>query len=766
MRPLKITLAILSLLLLIVAAVLGFFFLMAMKWADGQIPSLYEKLNSVTANSTVMLARDGKTVLYTASTETREPITDFKEIPDNVVHATLAAEDRRFFRHSGVDYWALGRSLVKNAEERRSAQGGSTITMQLAKRLYTSTEKTMSRKVRDVALALEIEKKLTKQQILTAYLNQVYYGQGAYGVKAAAHVYFGKTDMKKLTIGEAAMLARLVRRPSEDNPYRNLKRAIANRDDVLAIELQEGWIKQDQYNKAVAEKPHLMPKHFGSGEQIWRAPYFVRYVLDVLKHDMPDIDFKTGGYTIYTTLDPDIEKVTEKAVKETVAKYRRRKITTGAFVLLDSDGEILSMVGGTDFEHHQYNVIYQGHRQPGSSFKPIVYATALTRGALHTGDYISSGPFVKTDEYTGKVWAPQNDNGFGGMVSIREAIAGSINTAAVRVCEAVGPENVVATAHDVFGYKSELTPVLSLALGSSAVTPLEHAEAYSIFQLHGDRATPFGITRVVGPDDKVVKIYGPDIQKNMLDPAVATTIDQDYLRAVVTGGTATRASVIPDARGKTGTTQEFRDAWFCGYTNNLLGIGWVANEIHDPNHNPPWYYDPMLRVFGGQVPTEMWVEVMKAAQKKYGRGSPQPPKFLGRNGIDVETSGEKPIRIKDRRDNNTDNLDNGDNTDMGDTQATPPDQPKHSKDKNTDQQDLGTPMPTDQVPETPPADVPAPKPTRRQRRERQPSPVTQTVTVEICAESGQLATAYCPETVVRTYVKGQEPRRYCTIHRP
>ena len=723
-------------------------FMLAVKWADQQIPSLYDKISAVTGNMTVMLARDGKTVLYTASTEIRDPINGYEEVPENVVHATLAAEDRRFFDHQGVDYKALARSLVEDVKERRTAQGGSTITMQLAKRLYSSSEKTLSRKIKDVALALEIEKKLTKKEILTAYLNEVYYGQGAYGFKAASKVYFGKSDLKKLTIGESALLARMVRRPSEDNPYKNLKRAIANRDEVLGTELQEGWITKDQYDKATKEKVHLAPRHFGSGEQIWLAPYFVRYVLDQLKKDRPDLQVKDGGYTIYTTLDPEMEKVTEKAVKHIVEQYKSRHVNTAAFVLLDSNGEVLSMVGGTNFEKHQYNVIYQGHRQPGSSFKPIVYSTALSMGSLSPNDLISGGPFVYTNPESGEVWAPHNDNGFVGPQTIPTAIALSINTCAARACQAAGPQNVVRYAHDVFGYTSKIEPVLSLPLGVDAVSPLEQAQAYSIFQLHGDRFTPFGITKVVDKNDQVVQTYGPDIHKNMLDPSVATFMDQECLRAVVTHGTATRANVIPDARGKTGTTQEHRDAWFCGYTNNLMGIGWVGNEVHDPHHNPPWYYLPMPGVFGGHVPTEMWVEVMRAGQAKYGKGSPQPPKFGDKKDAQFDKT-EKPIKIDRNKDENVDQRDTRDNQDQ-----TP---------KDTSDQDTANPFPTDQAPQDqPPADKPKPKP----RPVRTEPPVVQTVTVEICAESGMLATSYCPETVTRTFVRGQEPHRYCPIHHP
>jgi penicillin-binding protein 1A len=732
-------------------------------WADEQLVSLPEKLNFEKGAETVIYARDGKTVLYSTSKETRDPVEHYDDIPLNVIHATLAAEDKRYFDHSGVDYYALCRSIVTDVRERRTAQGGSTITMQLVKRLYTSPEKTFTRKVRDVALAVEIEKKLTKPEILQDYLNQVFYGNGAYGIKAASEVYFNKPDMNKLTIGEAALLARLVRKPSDENPYKDRKKSISNRNEVLATELEEHWITQDEYEKAVNEKLHLAPKHFGSGEHRYLAPYFVNYILDYLKKDMPEVDFSAGGYQIQTTLDPSLEKVAENQVLYTVEHHRNERVTTGAFVLMNSDGEILAMVGGIDYEHHQYNAVVQGRRQPGSSFKPIVYSVALTLKAISPGDSISGGEYTYTDPYSGKEWNPQNDNGPTGFVSIPTAIAQSINTCAARVCEKVGPENVVSYAHSVFGYTSPIDPVLSIALGSQAVSPLEQAQAYSIFQSHGDRATPYGITRVLGPDNQVIKSYGPNIHKTVLDPEVAAFMDT-CLRGVVTGGTATRARVIDDARGKTGTTQDFRDAWFCGYTNNLIGIAWVANEKHDPSHNPPYFYDPMAHVFGGHVPTEMWVGVMRAAQEKYGKGSPPPPaEQLQRQDMEISTSVDKATRDDNSANSSTkDNSDNSDNS--SDNSDSNTDTAKPDKKSKDDNQDPNTP----DDPATPPQKAAAQPPDTVQntRPRRKRTAATEMVTVEVCADTGMRATAYCPETIAKSYVKGTEPTQYCTKHRP
>jgi penicillin-binding protein 1A len=756
---------------LIIGAIVGIYiWLGALKWADDRLATgLNDKLTTfVSGAQTKMFARDGKTLLYAASDERRDPVEQFSDIPQNVINATLAAEDRRFFEHNGVDYISVARSVVTDVREHRSAQGGSTITMQLVKRLFTSPDKTLIRKLHDAALAVELEKHLTKQQILQDYLNQVYYGEGAYGIKAASEVYFGKTDLNKLTVGEAALLARLVRRPTYENPFKDLKKATDNRNDVLETEREMGWITTEEYSKAIDERVHLVTdKQFGSGEYIYRAPYFVRYVLDALKKDMPDIDLKAGGYTIETTLDPAMEKVAERELKHYIDSYRHWRINTGAFVLMNADGQVLAMVGGVgDYHTHQFNAVVQGRRQPGSSFKPIVYSTALSTGAISPNDTISSAAY-RYEDSSGNVWEPHNDNGFGGNVSITQAIAGSINTAAARVCEKVGPDQVVSYAHDVFGYTSKLDPVMSIALGSQAVSPLEQAQAYSIFMLHGDRATPYGVTRVIGPNSEVVKAYGPDIHRNMLDSNVAAQMDI-YLRAVVTGGTARRALPVANARGKTGTTQDNVDAWFCGYTNNFVAVCWVSNQQYDKHHNPPFYYEPMSRAsFGGIVPTYIWTAIMQAAREKYGEGAPPPPaeKIEVDTSANSDDSGEKPIKIDSKDDSSDSSSDSNDNSD--DTSATTTDTPPDTHDQKAPE--------TDQEPvQKPPAPKPTPPPDQsakttqdtvgEERPRRTTRATSETVTVEICADTGLRATVYCPETVSRTFVKGTEPKRYCTKH--
>lgn len=739
--------AVVVLLGLIGAVVGGVFFMVAFRKAGDKLDALATKIDQIESPATVIYARDGQTLLYRASSQYRKLIDSYEDIPKLLVDATLAAEDKRFFEHRGVDPIAVGRSLFRNVSEGRQAQGGSTITMQLCKRLFTSTEKSFERKLEDAALAIQLERKLTKKEILRAYLNQVYYGQGAYGIRAAADVYFGKKDLNKLTPAEAALLARLVRRPSQENPYANLKVAVRNRDVVLKIMLDEGMIDSSQYEKAVAEQPKLRPKSFGSGERIYAAPYFTRYVLDTVAAQYPDVDLGTAGWTIVTTLDPELQEVAEEAVSDLVKKYRRRRVTAGAFVLLDDKGQILAMQGNTNWERDEYNVVAQGRRQPGSSFKPFVYAAALSTGAISPGDRVSNEPIEWRDPSTGKVWRPKNSGGgAGGTYSIPAALANSKNLPAIHVSLEAGLDTCASYARDVFGFKSPIKPFPSMALGVNEVSPLEMAQGYSVFMLRGDRFTPYAIAQIVDADKKIVRNFEPKLVKHILDERVAAYVDL-CLREVVTGGTGRAAGSIRDARGKTGTTQEARDAWFCGYTNNLLGIGWIANVVYDKDGKPR-YQEMSDSVFGGTVTVEMWRDVMKAAQKKRGYGKNREVTPLLR---DVQVEGEGTVKPPETSTDPT-----------TPTQGAEPD-PAAGTDPNSTGNTEGAGAATN-VP--PPVTEPktTPPPTRNDPPKTEPT--EDMLSVEVCAESGQKATIYCPETVTRKFKKSDAPRRWCRKHSP
>jgi len=735
--------------LVVAVVVLGLYWRRALDEAATKIPNLPDIMAQITRQPTVITDRNGEP-LFQISSEYRKPVR-IEAIPQVVIDATLAAEDVRFFEHGGIDYRAIARVLLTNAREGRIAQGGSTITMQLAKRVYSGGERTYRRKVQDMALAVIMERELTKEQILELYLNQIFYGAGAYGVQAAADVYFGK-KLDQLTLAEAALLARCVRRPSQETPFVNPEAAIANRNVVLRTMLENAMISQQQYEEAVREPLKLRkgPRRNLATHKL--APYFVDYVLSQVQRDLPNADLTEGGYRVETTLDLGLQTTAEKAVTDLVAKYQRRGVRTAAFLLCDRNGAILAMVGGRDYERRQFNAISQGRRQPGSAFKPFVYAAAFELGALEPNDAISNARFVLRDPTTHTVWSPDNANQrYGGMLSVRSAFANSVNIPAVRVMDKVGPSNVIALAKSVFGFESELAPYLSLALGSSAVSPLEMAEAYSVFMLHGERFQPFGIKRIVGPDGALVKEFSPRIVRTDISPRTCDIMD-GLMRAVVTSGTGRRASSIANARGKTGTTSDNRDAWFCGYTDEFLGIGWIANETYDPTRNPPWSYGEMPGIFGGNVTVEMWAEVLKAAQKAWGEQSRKFDRSLVASRGPSEEPPPDPAPSDDEPQQDPDAPQPGD---------LPPTPGPDTGDQATEPTGVGTPTEKADTPVGSSAGPPAnPPPTRPK------PPSGEMELTEICADSGARATLYCPEVVRRAFAKGRAPKRVCSLHGP
>ncbi|MBX3118977.1 MAG: transglycosylase domain-containing protein [Fimbriimonadaceae bacterium] len=721
----------------------------ALSWADPIVQDLDSK-KALIANSSpsTIVSADGK-VLYRLQEEFRRYV-EFDQIPKVLENATLAAEDKTFYEHQGVNWFAAARAAVQNTASGGKSPGASTITMQLAKRLYTSTEKTFDRKIKDMALAMKIEKRKTKEEILTLYLNQVYYGAGAYGVSAAADVYFDK-KLDKLTIAEAAMLAGLVQRPSKVNPFDDLEASIKRRNYVLREMRESNWITEEEYQEALEDKPKLAKRSFGSGERIISAPYYVRYILDQLDRLAPEIkdEISKGGFKIYTTLNSEIQKVAEDEVREIVKKYRKQKVTTGAFVLTDYEGKIIAMVGGVDYEHNQYNMISQGRRQPGSAFKPFVYAAAFSTGILGPRDYIPNTPLVIDDPRRGKILWPKGGSKYGDTVSVTTALAASLNPAAAHVCQMVSPRVAASYGKDVFGIRSELDPVLPLVLGSSAVSPLEMARGYSVFMLQGDRFEPYGITRIEGPSGGIIRDFKPTIRKNQLDPTVAGWMD-DLLRKVVTGGTATIARSVPNARGKTGTTSENRDAWFCGYTNNYLGIGWVANERRSGDR---WVYDPMTGVFGGKVTVQIWVGVMKKVVDKFGDGEARPRS----NSLPPVSDVIEPVPVDPPVDDVA-GATNGNDPAPADAPPTTTSAPA------TGPGTTAPPAAGDGA--TPPATSSQGTIKRDPVKPIGDPKVEATVEQEICVDSGQQATIYCPETVTRKFKKSQAPKGKCPLHGP
>ncbi len=745
MRRTKRVFAVGALLFLIGFTVFGVMFVGEMKHASELMVSLPEKLRQISTAPTRILSADGKE-LFTVQAEFREPVT-FDKIPKHVRDAVIAAEDKRFFDHQGVDYWAMGRILLVGAKEGHLSQGGSTLTMQMAKKFYSEGERTFNRKLQDVALAITIEREMTKDQILTLYLNMMYFGERAYGVQAASEVYFGKS-IDKLSVAEAAMLARCLRRPGDENPVKNLQKATDNRNVVLGIMRDEHMINGSEYEEAVAEKPHIVATKNRITSHTRQAPFFVDHVFAFLDKEFPDVDFRVGGYTIYTTLDSKMQAYAEKEVRDFVREERRNLgMNTAAFVLVDKDGKIIAEVGGVDYGKSQFNIVTQGLLQPGSSFKPIMYASALSTGALSMNDYLENQPFDYPVGPGAKPWHPRNasprENG--GPVSVEKALALSLNIPAAHVMERVTPTVVAGIARDAFGFTTPILAVPSMALGSIEVRPIDMAQAYSVFMLHGDRFTPYPVTKITSPDGSVLREFAPQIKRGVFEPRICDDVER-LLRAVVEYGTGTAAGDVPNAHGKTGTTQDNKDAWFCGYSDGLVGIGWVG---HNEIRNGRVYAVAMSRgAYGGTTAARFWAKIVGKAHDRFAQKIPDwvAPQDEPQNNPADQAPPDPTTNPLDRAKvlPPTDGTTGGD----GAPPLTNPD--------GSPVIDPGNPTPST----TPPQDNPPKQPPRRPT----PDETGGTVQVEVCAESGMRATIYCPETVTRTFKKGREPRGRCTIH--
>ncbi len=592
--------------ILISIGIIAFFclFTLELKEANVKINNLPTLISSLSREPSKIVSSDNRD-LFILSTEYRKPIRA-SAIPPIIIEATLAAEDRRFFEHRGIDYVSMLRVLFTNFKAGKIVQGGSTLTMQIAKRLYHSSEKSLSRKLKDLALAVIMERELSKAQILELYLNQVYYGAGAYGIQAAAEVYFGK-NIQEITLPEAALLARLVRKPSKENPYINPKKSIENRNFVLKTMYEDKKITLSQYRKSIKTPLHLKDSKQHSHHSYKNAPYFVDYILDTIKYHTHGLDIYEGGYRIETTLNYNIQEYTDRTLNETIKYYKSRKINTGAFLLLDKEGAILTMCGGPSYTESQYNGTTQARRQSGSSFKPFIYAIGIETGKMSINDLISNDKFIWEDKINDTIWAPRNASGkYGGEANISGALAYSLNMPVIRAAEIIGVQNIISLGKSLFGFNIYPRVGLSVALGCTDTTLLEMAKAYSIFMLKGSSFTPFGLKRIIAPDGTVIFENNPHVTQNIISRFTAEYID-DALRAAVLKGTAKRVSSVPNARGKTGTTTNHTDAWFCGYTDELVGISWLANSINTVTG--------MNRVFGGTMPAEWWKKILLYSQK-------------------------------------------------------------------------------------------------------------------------------------------------------
>ena len=537
----------------------------------------------------VIASFDGKPIANRG--ETGGASVPISEIPKFVPQAFIAIEDRRFYDHWGVDIFGLARAVKANLQRGGVAQGGSTLTQQLAKNLFLTPERSLERKVQEAVLAFWLERKFGKDKILEMYLNRVYFGAGAYGVEAAAQRYFGKS-IRKVNVSEAAMLAGLVKAPSRLSPSHDPEAARNRADIVLQAMAEEGYITREQANTAFrVQPPSPAPKPQGA----------VGYAADWV---MEQLDGLVGVYdedlVVTTTLDPRLESEAEKALADGIAKRGGKLgVSQGVVVSLATDGAVKALVGGKSYSESQFNRAISAKRQPGSAFKPFVYLAALEAENLDPDSIRNDAPLMI------KGWTPENyTRRYGGPMTLTYALSQSVNTVAVRLGVEAGPVNVTHTAQRL-GIGSTLVPNPSIALGTSEVTPIELASAYAPFANGGFEAKPYIVTLVKTSEGETLYKRKPEGQNRVVDDERVGMMNA-MMRETVRSGTA-RAATLPGwpAAGKTGTSQDFRDAWFIGYTPHLVTAVWLGNDDNSPTKHAS----------GGGLPVAIWSRYMTEAHK-------------------------------------------------------------------------------------------------------------------------------------------------------
>lgn len=577
----------------LVLAIWGFVLLgSVLAWYATDLPDIGGLARATRQPSISLLAADGSPISSTGEVYGRT--VKVAQLPPVLPHAVLAVEDRRFYRHFGIDLRGLARAVWVNLRAGEVVQGGSTITQQLAKVLFLTPERTLKRKVQEALLALWLERKFSKDEILALYLNRVYLGSGTYGVDAAARRYFDKAA-NDVSLYEAAQLAGLLKAPSRYNPVSDYQRAGQRTRVVLNAMVEAGFVTPEEARHAEATKP-ARPRLTSR-----RARYYADWVMAQIGDYVGRID---SDLTVVTTLDSRLQNIAEDELVAILAEEgARRGADQAAFVALTPDGAVRAMVGGRDYVESQFNRSSQALRQPGSAFKVFVYLAAMEAG-WRPDDRMADAPVAVGD------WQPQNyDERYYGDVTLREGFARSLNSVSVRLTEQVGREQVAEAARRL-GITSDLEVAPSLALGASEVTLIELTNAYATFANGGRGVWPFGILEIRDVTGRVLyrrRGEGPG-------PLIgAYNVDQmtNMMTASVEWGTGKAAKIGRPAAGKTGTSQEFRDAWFIGFTRELVAGAWFGNDDGRP----------MTRVTGGGLPAKLWARVMTRALENH---APQP----------------------------------------------------------------------------------------------------------------------------------------------
>ena len=542
------------------------------------------------------------TKIYSADGEIIKTFTAYKfehvniqNVPKNLINALIATEDKNFYKHAGYDLFGIGRSAFANLRAGRTVQGASTITQQLARILFLSNERSFNRKIKEIIISARIEKSISKQQILEMYLNNVYLGSGAYGAAGAAALYFNK-PIKDLTLAECALIAGLPQAPSVYSPFNSEKLALKRRGQVLKRMYKMKYITKAEYKQAVDEPLKLSKNQ--QATSLNRAPYFVDYVIKELESlGFDEADISQGGYKITTTLNYKDQKAAESAVNKSLASWGLKgdKNQAALFSFSPKDGKILMYVGGKDYSKSQYDRITQAVRPPGSSFKPFVYATAVYKG-WSPNDSIQDTPFSIGD------WSPRNyGNKYRGTIPLYKALALSSNVAAARLIDDTGVKPVIIMAREL-GITTPLANDSTIALGSNGVKLFDMAVAYGVFANGGIKVKPYSIEKIETARGKTIYTAGKAQKTKVLHFETAGAVNV-MLEQVIAAGTGVAAKIGVAQAGKTGTTDDYKDAWFVGYTPDIVTAVWVGNDDNTKLNG----------LTGGTLPAIIWRDTMKVA---------------------------------------------------------------------------------------------------------------------------------------------------------
>ena len=564
-----------------------------------------QALESFRPHTVTRIYSANKVLLDELYLEKRDPVA-LKQIPQYLKAALVATEDRKFFKHSGVDIKGIARAIVKDIRAGKFVEGASTITQQLAKTLFLTPRKTIVRKIKEAILAFQLERRYTKDEILELYLNQVYFGSGAYGVSSAASIFFGKS-IQDLTLAECALIAGMPKSPSRYSPLVNQELALKRRNMVLRQMRDTGIITANDYEQALKEEINID----NARQKSTRAPYFIAYVKKKLEDTLGASTLYKGGLSIYTTLDYRLQQAAEKAVADGLHSLQTRMEknnikdgeTQAALVAIGvKSGDILAMVGGKNFDESVFNRAARARRQPGSAFKPIIYAYAIEHGFAQN-QLLLDAPIVFKGASKGNDWRPQNfSETYLGEITLRKALAVSQNIPAVRLIEMLGPSSVARFAH-ALGIESTLDPNLSLALGSSEVTLLNLTSAYTVFARNGKWIEPFGVIEVTDHRGRV--LYSARPHKRLAMTREGAAIVTNMLESVIKEGTGRKARILrgPIA-GKTGTTNDYKDALFVGFSPAVAAGVWVGLDLGGTMGD---------KETGARAALPIWMDFMEAA---------------------------------------------------------------------------------------------------------------------------------------------------------